>query len=673
MWKTVISLSIYSMLLLQNGFSQQLKNITKNIFGSGNHVEMLPVAFGDFNSDKLTDIFVLNQDRNKLSILLAREQTFTLALTSRTYFQFPSEVDKKKLKLECTLNNVKIESVIPGDFDGDGGMDIFVTIKDDDDDETLADKLIGYVLWGNHDQDSGKHHLICPAKSMELHWHHTIDMSAQPLLIDANGDYTADIFGSPFNEINKTRSIWTYSGSRNETPAIQHLGTLSQAKMRKIHSNSFVDLDSDGNADIIVTSEHHFELWRNTGKNHESSNVHDATNFVHTKNVKLPKECGKPDTKCLVGQLAFADFDLDGQLDLIFPVCHDGTECANSTIYFSTAKELWKADDTFNFTAMTVDLRAYRFYFHDSEKGSNVEKEAIYDALAPRVGDINLDGYPDILLRMQSPGSLKVETHLLLNVPVNKEDEIIVSNLERGFTLQNEVMQDLGPTIMATFFDLYENGMFDVILVEKVDGKYRIGAFTNITQDSDAYFVKVIVLSGKCFNDCPLNSFVQSAPAGIKVPYGTNSPGQTICYRTQRPGLEQGFGEIHSCEPQLTQTAHCPMQLPYTIFGLGLAPNFLDYMTVNVTNASDSSRGHTWSQIIPNSQMYVIPNPPTDPGHWEAKLFITPSRGITLTGLALVGTCGLIMLIIVFLHWRERKADLRERLQEAHRFHFDAM
>ena len=38
-------------------------------------------------------------------------------------------------------------------------------------------------------------------------------------------------------------------------------------------------------------------------------------------------------------------------------------------------------------------------------------------------------------------------------------------------------------------------------------------------------------------------------------------------------------------------------QLPYTIFGLGLAPNFLDYMTVNVTNATDSSRGHTWSQV----------------------------------------------------------------------------
>ena len=71
--------------------------------------------------------------------------------------------------------------------------------------------------------------------------------------------------------------------------------------------------------------------------------------------------------------------------------------------------------------------------------------------------------------------------------------------------------------------------------------------------------------------------------------------------------------------------------------------------------------------------MYVIPHPPNEPGRWEAKLFVTPSKSITLTGIALVGTCGLIVLIIVFLHYRERKADRREKLQEAHRFHFDAM
>ena len=112
MWKTICNLAIF-VIFLNGAVSMQLKNITKNIFGD--HVEKLPVAFGDFNSDKLTDLFVINQDRNKLSILLATEQTFSSVLTSHTYFQFPSEVDKKKLKLECAFNDIKIESIIPGD------------------------------------------------------------------------------------------------------------------------------------------------------------------------------------------------------------------------------------------------------------------------------------------------------------------------------------------------------------------------------------------------------------------------------------------------------------------------------------------------------------------------------------------------------------------------------
>ena len=109
--------------------------------------------------------------------------------------------------------------------------------------------------------------------------------------------------------------------------------------MRKIHSNSYVDLDNDRNADIIVTTEQHFEIWHNTGKNGEDAN--DDSNFLHTKSVKLPKECGNQGSSCKVGQLAFADFDLDGQLDLIFPVCHDGKDCANSTIYFCSTNDLW--------------------------------------------------------------------------------------------------------------------------------------------------------------------------------------------------------------------------------------------------------------------------------------------------------------------------------------------
>jgi len=232
--------------------------------------------------------------------------------------------------------------------------------------------------------------------------------------------------------------------------------------------------------------------------------------------------------------------------------------------------------------------------------------------------------------------------------------------------LREPIMEGLTETRMATFYDLYEDGMEDIVLVQKrADGGYSTGAFTNKTKASDAYFVKVIVLSGICYQDCPEHH--------VAVPYGTNLPGQTVCYETQRPD-EESFVRVRACAAQLSQTAHNALQTPYTIFGLGLAPNFLDFMTVNVTDASFvGARGKTWPQIIPNSQMYVIPHPPDKPSSWQAKLFITPSRGIAMTGLALVGACGLCSAAILLLHWRERQQDRREKMQQPNQFHFDAM
>ena len=91
-----------------------------------------------------------------------------------------------------------------------------------------------------------------------------------------------------------------------------------------------------------------------------------------------------------------------------------------------------------------------------------------------------------------------MESHLLLNIPARKEDEIIINTkLPRGFVLQNLFLSGISDTILATFFDLYEDGKEDLILVQKVAERYRVGAFTNLTQDSDAYFVKVIVLTGR--------------------------------------------------------------------------------------------------------------------------------------------------------------------------------
>jgi integrin alpha FG-GAP repeat containing protein 1 len=44
-----------------------------------------------------------------------------------------------------------------------------------------------------------------------------------------------------------------------------------------------------------------------------------------------------------------------------------------------------------------------------------------------------------------------------------------------------------------------------------------------------------------------------------------------------------------------------------------------------------------------------------------------------MIGLALTGTCGQIIEIIAALDWNKKLEDSIEKLQEAHRFHFDAM
>ena len=57
---------------------------------------------------------------------------------------------------------------------------------------------------------------------------------------------------------------------------------------------------------------------------------------------------------------------------------------------------------------------------------------------------------------------------------------------------------------LATFFDWHEDGIEDIIVVRNKTGgggssrpQVTIGAFTNTTLASDAYFVKIIVLSGE--------------------------------------------------------------------------------------------------------------------------------------------------------------------------------
>lgn len=145
---------------------------------------------------------------------------------------------------------------------------------------------------------------------------------------------------------------------------------------------------------------------------------------------------------------------------------------------------------------------------------------------------------------------------------------------------------------------------------------------------------------------------------------GTNLPGPRIKYYTTTQ--EGNFQHGGSC--QLPQSAYLSLNLPYTIFGLGRTPNFVDFIEIGLAKKS-----RKWPQTIPNSQIFVIPAPIDQPQNWKIQLFVTPSKIILKSVFALLGICLVILLIILGLHIKERREDRLEKLQEAQRFHFDAM
>lgn len=671
--------------------SSLLKDVTQQVFGTD--LKRLPVAFGDFNGDKMTDLFVLPEtdptnpnERKSLAVLLAKEDTFSVTSEPKYFGDTGSNAAGKQIK--CLINDYNIEAVIPGDFDGDGGMDVLVVTTPDDPDEKdmKGNTYVSFVMWGDHDVKEKRHKLLCDINRHEL------KMTVHPMIVDVNADYTADLFGARI-DANGTElaGAWIFNKSLNRTtpPRFVPLDpdpAQSPQMSRPFHSNAYLDLDGDGNSDLFITAKDRFEVWLNQPVQRTVNvNRSKRLKYNHTNDITLP-DCHQND-KCIIGQVSFADIDFNGVIDALVPVCYDGAACTNGTLLRASLKDFGvKGAASFEPVQLIQPSGSnWRFAPYANDEAQNA---GIYSPLTIRIGDFNLDGYPDFLIRMKEQGvpkSVNARTHLFLNVEWTGDDVGPPPLGTRGFMLRETVMDSVisgdSDTVsvdvpMATFFDWHEDGIEDIIVVKNkttIHGsEVTIGAFTNFTLASDAYFVKIIVLSGVCNEP----QFKHSCQGGhVEVPYGTNMPGQTVCYRTQKSGQTIGAGStfVETCAAQLPVSSHSRLMLPYNTFGLGMSPNFLETMNISITNATDHSRSRKWTQIIPNSQLYVIPYPPTRVGDWSMKLFITPSKSILYTGLALIGLCGLIVLIILLLHWREKVADRKEKLQEANRFHFDAM
>jgi integrin alpha FG-GAP repeat containing protein 1 len=553
-------------------------NITNSVFGSV--TDVMPAAFGDFNSDELTDLFVVRDKPNTLQIMLAGEQ--------EPLFQ-------SGRGLSCIFSSMHITSIVPGNFDGDAHLDVMVTTLDEN---VQNSPTYIFILWG------GLNNIDCNNMTA------VYKMKHQPLVFDYNHDMIVDLFGE---NIDGSRTFLVFSANRTISPLVVPMIQPEHLKvpLRTPHSHAFLDLDRNFTADLFLSTEVGFELWLANG------NGELAFNRVIDRPVGLTTE--------QVGQSLFLDFELTGEMHHLLPVCFDGfkecTPCRNSTL-FAFVNEKWH---NLNPDLKDSTNQVWGFY--------KCSRHPYTDTVTLRAGDFNMDGYPDLLATLSMKNSHS-KVFLLENV------ERLSGNRGRTYAIHGDALTPLNnETTMGAFYDLYQDGVLDVILY----GEDRAQAFRN-TLDYDANFVKVMILTG--------------------TDRGGNLPGPSISYKTT---TQEGDTRV-AVTAQLPQSAHFSLGLPYTIFGFGRTPNFIDKLTVGV-----AGRSKAWTQIIPNSQMVVIPSPLDQTKKWHAHLFITPSKMILLSGFALAGTCVLIAAIIGALYWRERREDRIEKLQEAHRFHFDAM
>nr|XP_046205613.1 T-cell immunomodulatory protein-like isoform X2 [Oncorhynchus gorbuscha] len=414
----------------------------------------------------------------------------------------------------------------------------------------------------------------------------------QPLIMDFNGDMIPDIFGVSADFSTEV----CYLTGRN---AVWQAALSSPVKIRILHSNAFIDLNKDFTADLFLTTQVGnglgFETW-----------INKDGNFTKTQPGSIPENVKK------VGQSSFVDFNGDGFQDHLLPVCLDDA-CHRSAIYLSKPGEP-------EWVPVLTDFQRRETLWGFVPPQTTPPAGELHNAIALHLGDYNMDGFPDALVILRNTSGSGQQAFLLENVPCDNASCRDVGRMFRVHWDQSDLGAIPGAAV-ATFFDIYEDGILDMIVLSKEEGKegFAIHALKN-NFEADAYFVKVI--------------------AG-----------------------------------QLSQSAHLSLQLPYTVLGLGRSANFLDHLYVGIPRplGDKDVRKQEWTAIIPNSQLIVIPYPHNEPRSWSAKLYLTPSNIVLLTAIALSGVCVFILVIIGILHWQEKKADDREKRQEAHRFHFDAM
>lgn len=510
----------------------------------------------------------------------------------------------------------------------------------------------------------------------------------QVMIGDFNGDLRPDLFGIPASDPSK-RMIWLSSGDA-QTWNLVELGS-NYKPLSPQASHALADFNGDCVADLLISAVGdtpdvvNYEIWQS-----------QAGSFVPVQRLsKIEGIRG-------AGMVTVADFDGDGNTDILIPVCYPPGSCSQESsirILYNQQQSLCRSifggsgcrrdtglcqpDDTFTFVTKVNSSASLDVVVVGAEQFSSQGKRHYWTPSLPgaptiRVGDFNLDRFPDLLVPViDANGTTRIE--LWENVactPATCSPDAVVAGRRTFQPISASLVGDLlsiNGAFAAAAFDLDETGRLDMIVLteNKTTNQFGIGAvFNNFF--NDAYFLKTLGLDGVCTINCGITKIPDPKP------YGVNRHGATFKFSmTDLGGTPQSGIAV-----QLSQSSFLPLQTPYTVSGLGRPSNYVDYVYFGIAlsptlKPSDDPTGNitsrSWPGIMPNSQVVASPYPPEDVANWVLELYISPSG--TTVWIVIAVVCSLVVLggVVAFLHYREKKQDEAEKKEKEHLFSFKAL
>ncbi|TFK59480.1 hypothetical protein BDN72DRAFT_780663 [Pluteus cervinus] len=619
------------------------------------------IAFGDFNGDQYLDVLCLDSDQQTLSIYLWTHDLFHY--TSSASFRHPT----------------KVVNIVPGDFTHDGRLDLLVMGQGASNE---LDLLVYPALPSGGFDFS--HPINIPSSS-----------SAQPITADVDGDMKIDLLGmtpasqsDPQVPLQVWKNVWNISQSNSplfEIVSPEFHG--SQCRIADPHGNAVIDLNGDCLADVFLVCDNgragkSFQIWIN---NKDSG-------FDLTQQGSLPSD---------IQSISFADIDRDGTIDLVFTTCSFvssstgiGSDCYINIAYNQQLPLCTKPGDS----GIQNGVRScrppddlcigdpnFKFDFSDNEAFVRFPVSTLFSSgassppsllvrdlsfspplpLPIKLGDANLDGFPDFLMIIASGNDRT--PYLAFSVPCAKGVAGCRADGtgRRGWAIAQKGAEVLGAIKDArsvSFLDMDEDGSLDILVQRSGSAGQGMTMFVQNNFYYDAFFLKAIVLNGACDN-----GWCYSANRSEKYhPFGISYSGASYKYTVLDTSGHRSAAQVG----QLPQTSYHALYTPYSFFGLGRTNNYIENLFIGSTIHAEDHYINL-EGVIPNSKLVIIPT--TREEAWKRQLFLRPGEWIPWVTVTVVSGTALLAIIVFVLHLNEKREDELERRRASHHINFDAL